>query len=72
MRKLSPSRGKKTEAHVPGCSHEMFLRIEAYGLLKLLRDFYFMRAVARLLYLREKYPLHGLKNVMQGVLLSFS
>jgi len=26
----------------------MFLRIEAYGLMKSLRDFYFMRAAARL------------------------
>jgi len=25
----------------------MFLRIEAYGLMKSLRDFYFMRAAAR-------------------------
>ena len=37
----------KTEVHAPGCSHEMFLRIEAYGLMNLLRKFYFMRAFAR-------------------------
>ena len=40
----------------------MFLRIEAYGLMKSLRDFYFMRAAARLRQHFENAPI-SLKNL---------
>ena len=47
VRKLYPSRGIKTEAHVLGCSPLIFLRIEAYGLMRLHGKHCFMRAAAR-------------------------
>ena len=47
MRKLSPSKSKKTEAHVLGFLLSLnILRIEAYG-LRLHSKRYFMRANAR-------------------------